>query len=159
MGGTNPPGPACHGGGAAGAGPTVGACHCGGAEGAGPTAGACHCGGAAGAGPVGLAGGGGGAGAATSGESPTTAPHALQKAAPSGSAAPQARHTAVIGARQPEQNRASSSLARPQDGQFLATIPGYRFTVKLSALLVPPVVVTVTLTTPFLAVAGTLHLI
>ena len=35
----------------------------------------------------------------------------------------------------------------------------YRFTVKLSALLMPPVVVTVTLTTPFLAVAGTLHLI
>ena len=35
----------------------------------------------------------------------------------------------------------------------------YRFTVKLLALLTPPAVVTVTLTVPYLALAGTLHLI
>ena len=35
----------------------------------------------------------------------------------------------------------------------------YRFTVKLMALLVPAAVVTVTCTAPYLAFAGTLHLI
>ena len=37
--------------------------------------------------------------------------------------------------------------------------PPYRFTVKLTALLVPAVVLTVTFTAPYLAAAGTLHLI
>ena len=40
-----------------------------------------------------------------------------------------------------------------------AVVRPYRFTVKRRELLVPPPVVTVTVRAPYLAVAGTLHLI
>ena len=61
--------------------------------------------------------------AATTSTPETGAPQALQKEAPAGSSTPQAAHAGLSSAPHPAQKRASSSLARPQDGQFLAMIP------------------------------------
>jgi hypothetical protein len=88
-------------------------------------------------GPAGAAGGGGTiggpgtvagcAGAGCFAAAPATpAPHDLQKAASGASSAPHDAHAAGSFAPQPAQNWASSSLARPHDGQFLAMSPsGY----------------------------------
>ena len=50
-------------------------------------------------------------------------------------------------------SRTTAAVARARAYRFA------RFTVKLRALLVPPAVVTATCTAPYLAFAGTLHLI